>query len=187
MTTRAEFEPLKHLGVQHSGIAVERMTVPVLQFLAAIVLAIAAFFAATAGARAGQSPVPTPLFVSPSEARAGSLLLKTEDGATPTRRGSAPISTLLSVVRPSVPRSPRSFTIHRRVGLRRSTSTRCRMAARRHPQDGYRRSHCRCRHQGAAAGARDVRRSETQRPESRADGTGAAKHFYQLDCQYRPR
>jgi len=80
MTTRTEFEPSNQLGMRHSGIAVERMTVPVLQFLAAIVLAIAAFFAATAGARAGQSPVPTPVFASPSEARAGSLLLKTEDG-----------------------------------------------------------------------------------------------------------
>ena len=80
MTTRAEFEPSKQLGMRHSGIAVERMTVPALQFLAAIVLAIAAFFAAAAGARAGQNPAPTPVFASPSEARAGSLLLKTEDG-----------------------------------------------------------------------------------------------------------
>jgi Ca-activated chloride channel family protein len=80
MTTRAEFEPSKQLGMRHSGIAIERMTVPALQFLAAIVLTIAAFFASAAGVRAEQRPVATPTFTSPGEARAGSLLLKTEDG-----------------------------------------------------------------------------------------------------------
>src|SRR5262245_3152120 len=81
MTIRAEIEPINQLGVRPSGIAVERMTVPVLQFLAAIVLAIAAFFAALPGARANPTQAQQPILVNnPGEARAGSLLIRREDG-----------------------------------------------------------------------------------------------------------
>lgn len=80
MTTRIEIEPFNQLGMRHAGIVGKRMTVPVLHFLAAIVLAIAAFFASAAAVRAGQAESAQPIFASPGEARAGSLLLKTADG-----------------------------------------------------------------------------------------------------------
>jgi Ca-activated chloride channel family protein len=66
--------------MRHFGIAFERMTVPALHFLAAIVLTIAAFFASAAAARANPNAAAAPVFVNPGEAKAGSLLLKTEDG-----------------------------------------------------------------------------------------------------------
>ena len=73
----------------------DRTAASALQFLIAIMLAIAAFFASAAAARAGQTTAPA--FVNPFDARAGSLLLKSEgDRYTDAPRLGTDISLVVS-------------------------------------------------------------------------------------------
>ena len=132
------------------------MTVPVLQCLAAILIAIAAFFC-SCGARPwpAQSPAPTPVFASPARRAPARCCSRARTTATSKRRGSAPTSTSRSSrpdrPRPRHPDLPQPDRRLGRGGLRLSAA---RGRRGRHAEDGDRRPHRGRRHQGAAAGAR---------------------------------
>ena len=152
---------------------------------AALLIGFAAFFLSFEPALVGRTPAAA--FLKPGDARSGSLLLKTDDGyADASRLG---IDVDLTVSGPTIRARVTQIFRNPTQGLGRGGL--CLSAAGRrrgrHAEDGDRRSRRRRRHQGAAAGPHHLRAGEAERPEGRADRTGAAEHLHQLGRQYRPR
>ena len=158
----------------------------VMQGAAVILVGFAALFLSFEPVWSADGPQAT--VAGLSDARSGSLLLKTDDGdATDATR-------LGSRCRPHGLRSddpgPRHADFPQPDAKLGGGDLRLSAAGRRrgrYAQDGGRRPRHRRRYQGATTGPRHLRAGPAERTEGCPDRAGTAQHLHQLGCQYRPR